>query len=173
MDLTLFDVILLVGLGGFVMFGVWFGMMHTLGSLFGTLAGTLISSHILVWFGPFLRGVFGESQWVDLGLFFLVFMIVSKLIGFGFYLLDSTFSILTHLPFLKSIDRLVGAAIGFVEGVITIGILLYIGSRYNLGENITEAMNTSTIAPWFVNVSSILQPLVPAALREIRSIFGI
>jgi len=173
MDLTLFDVVLLVALGGFVMFGAWFGLFHTLGSLFGTVAGTFFGGIGISIVGPLMHAIFGDSQWVDVITFMVIFAVFSRLVGFGFYVLDKSFSIMTKLPFLSSADRILGAVVGFFEGILVIGMILYVASKYDLGYSATYALQSSTVAPWFVNVSWILQPLLPRAINELRSIIGI
>lgn len=167
------DVILLVLLGGFIMFGAWFGLFHTLGSLVGAIVGTVVAGWLHIPIADFLVTIFGNSPWVHTITFAVIFIFIARLIGFGFYLLDETFSLVTRLPFLSSIDRIVGAVIGFFEGVLVIGMLLFVASRYNLGQTMTDALRDSSIAEWFVNSSAILQPLFPKAFQELRSIIGI
>ena len=38
------DIILLIIIAGFAMFGFWFGLIHTLGSLLGTVFGAYLAS---------------------------------------------------------------------------------------------------------------------------------
>lgn len=171
--MTLFDVILLVLLGGFVMFGAWFGFFHALGALLGAVIGSVIASWLHIPLAAWADSVFGGGQWTYTITFMIIFMIIGRLVGFGFYILEKTFSIVTRLPFLSDVDRILGAIIGFFEGVLVIGMILYVSSRYNLGNTLLDAIAASTVAPWFVNSSSLLQPLFPQALKELRSVIGI
>ncbi len=155
------------------MFGAWFGFFHTLGSLVGTVVGTFVGGWLHIPLGNWLAGIFGNSQWVYIISFAVIFMVMSRLVGFGFHLLDTSFQIVTRLPFLSSVDKILGAVVGFFEGVLVIGLLLYVASRYELGAWMTHAFATSTVAPWFLNSSAVLQPLFPQALKELRSIIGI
>ena len=47
--MSTFDIVLLVIIGGFGLFGLWFGIVHTLGSLLGTALGIFLASH---YYGP-------------------------------------------------------------------------------------------------------------------------
>jgi uncharacterized membrane protein required for colicin V production len=171
--MTLIDVILLVLLGGFIMFGAWFGLMHTLGSLVGTVIGALIAGWLHIPLGTWAQGIFGGGEWTMVITYAVIFMVISRLVGFGFYILDKSFGIVTNLPYLKQADRIVGAVIGFFEGVLVIGLALFVASRYDLGDTFMLALAGSDVAAWFVSSSQILQPLFPKAFKELRSVIGI
>jgi len=47
--MILFDLILLLVLGGFVFYGLWFGLINTLGVLVGTIAGAFLAAR---WYEP-------------------------------------------------------------------------------------------------------------------------
>lgn len=171
--MELFDLILLILLGGFVMFGAWFGFFHTVGSLVGTVFGTLIAGNLYIPISNLIIVFFGDHQWVFVFTFLVLFMIVSRLIGFGFFLFDKSFNIITKLPFINSIDRIAGAVIGFFEGVIVIGLTLFVAIHYDWGWTINNTISDSTLREWFMNASVLLQPLFPKALKELKSIIGL
>jgi membrane protein required for colicin V production len=171
--MTLFDLILILLLGGFVMFGLWFGFFHTLGSLLGTVAGSAIAGAFYLILGAFFAMLLGNPGLMNIFAFVLIFFIISRLVGFGFYILEKSFSIMTNLPFLHSIDRSLGALVGFFEGLLVIGLVLFVSVRYPVGEFYGQALQNSTLAPWFVEAASVLKPMLPRALKELQSIIGI
>ncbi|MFA5188859.1 MAG: CvpA family protein [Patescibacteria group bacterium] len=168
--MTIFDVVLLILLGGFVMFGLWFGLIHTLGAIIGTFAGAFFAG---LWFEPlgsWLESIFGHPNLMRIFAFIFIFIILNRLIGFAFYVLNKIFNFLTIIPFLKTINRLFGGILGFFEGVLVIGLSLFIIARFPLSDWFTSVLEASTVAPWFITTSKILQLMLPELLRQIHSV---
>ena len=172
--MSLFDIILLCVIGGFALFGVWFGLVHTLGSLVGTVVGVYLASR---WYAPLADWLIHFTGWTGnfprVAIFILSFLIINRLIGFGFHLLDKALSIVTRLPFISSIDRILGFAFGVVEGFIVLGITFYFINKFPLGPQFMAAFSASKIAPYCLSVSSILWPLIPEGLKILKDYTGI
>ena len=168
--MTIFDVILLIGLGGFVMFGLWFGFIHTLGSLVGTFGGAFFAGLGYGFVSDWLTQVFGNPNLMKIFAFIFIFILFNRLIGFGFYVLDKMFNFLTFVPFLKSVNRLFGGVLGFFEGVLVIGLSLFIISRFPVSDWFTQVLQASTLTTWFIGVSVILQMMLPELLRQLKSV---
>ncbi|MDO8581605.1 MAG: CvpA family protein [bacterium] len=160
MTFTPLDVILILIVFGFLLFGLWFGLIYTFGALIGTVVGAFIA-------GQFYTIVPGTLP--RLAAFIIIFLIVSRLVGFGFSLLDKAFHILSIIPFLKSINRLGGGIFGLLEGVLVVGTILIVASRYNLGSWFTGAMTQSKVAPSLVSASQVILPFLPIALKKLQS----
>ncbi len=62
--MALFDLILIIILGGFVLFGLWFGFIHTLGSLLGIVVGAFVAGHYYSGFADWGSFIWGGG---DLG----------------------------------------------------------------------------------------------------------
>ena len=167
--MAIFDIILIVILGGFVLFGLWFGFIHTLGSIVGTFAGAFFAGLLYNPIGNWLTQVFGNPNLMKIFAFIFIFLIINRLIGFGFYVLDRIFNFLMIVPFLKSINRLLGGVLGFFEGLLVIGLSLFIIARFPISEWFTGVLQKSAIAPWFIKVSGVLQYMLPELLKQIQS----
>jgi uncharacterized membrane protein required for colicin V production len=102
--------------------------------------------------------------------FIFIFIIVNRLIGFAFYILDRIFRFLSIIPFLKTINRILGAVLGFFEGILVIGLSLFMVSRFPVSEWFTSVLQASKLAPWFLKTSSILQWMLPELLRQLQSV---
>ena len=168
--MTIFDVILLLILGGFVMFGLWFGLIHTLGSVLGTFAGAFFAG---LWYEPlgsWLESIFGHPNLMRIFAFIFIFIIANRLIGFAFYVLDKIFNFLTIIPFLKTINRLLGGVLGFFEGVLVIGLSLFVIARFPLSDWFTAVLKASTLSSWFISISGILQLMLPLLLKQIHAV---
>ena len=168
--MSLFDIVLLIIIGGFTMFGFWFGFFHTLGSLFGTVFGAFFASRFYEPMSHWLVGITGWNENTSrVVMFIIAFFVINRLIGFAFWIVDKFFSIITHLPFIKWINRLLGFILGLLEGMITIGLVVFFVERVPLSEGIMESLSHSVVAPIASDIASILWPLLPSALQMLQS----
>jgi uncharacterized membrane protein required for colicin V production len=168
--MIIFDLVLLIILGGFVLYGLWFGLIHSIGVLIGTVAGAYLAAR---WYEPVasLLGYFGGHQNIArVVCFLIIFALVDRLVGLLFWLVDKVFSVLKIIPFLGLANRLLGATLGFAEGVLVLGLTLYVAARYPLGDWFTTSLADSKIAHYLIDVGSILTPLLPEVLKQIKSI---
>jgi membrane protein required for colicin V production len=168
--MSLFDIILLGIIGVFTLMGLWFGFVHTFGSLMGTLLGAYLASR---YYEPLASWFVQITGWSINGarviMFIVAFVVINRLVGFAFWIIDKVFSLVTHLPFIRSIDRLLGGALGFFEGIVTLGMVFYFMQRFPVSQSIMESVAQSVIAPKTVVVASILMPMLPEALKLLRS----
>ena len=87
--MNLLDVILIITIGGFAMFGFWFGLIHTFGSLVGTAIGAFFASRWYDGLAGWLAGVTGwETNTANVLSFIIVFLIINRVIGFLFWMLE-------------------------------------------------------------------------------------
>ena len=168
--MSFFDISLIALLAGFSLFGLWFGLIHTLGSLAGTLVGLYLAMRFYSPMADWLMNLTGWSGNFSKVLMFIVaFIVITRLVGFLFWIVEKTLNILTKLPFLSGLNHLLGLVFGFIEGVIMVGISLFFIARFPLGQNFMNAFNNSVIAPYLVSPVKILLPLVPDAVKYIQS----
>jgi hypothetical protein len=78
-------------------------------------------------------------------IFIVVTMLVSYIVGWVFDFFDGMYRILSIIPFLKSINKLLGGALGFVEGVIFVIALQIFSQLYFAETSIGTALLDSTI----------------------------
>lgn len=163
--MTFFQTILTVALAGFVLYGLWFGLVHTLGTLVGTIGGAFVAGYfydsVAAWF---FRNYGGNLNVGRVIAFFLVFVIANRLIGLIFLILEKMFQFISIVPFLKSINRLLGALLGLLEGGIVLGLALYLVQQYPFGP-VKELIATSSLAHFLLAIANILVPILPDSLR--------
>jgi membrane protein required for colicin V production len=168
--MSLFDIILVAILGGFTLFGLWFGFFASVGSLVGTVLGVYLSSRWYVAPANWLMSVtHWNANFVNVLMFIVLFLIVNRLIGFIFWILDRFFSIITRLPFISGINRLLGGLFGLLEGIVALGITFYFISRFPLSAGFMTQVNASHVAAFCVSVASLLWPLVPVAIQSLQN----
>ncbi|MFA6533638.1 MAG: CvpA family protein [Patescibacteria group bacterium] len=161
-----FDLALLIILGLFALLGLISGFIQALGTLLGVLLGAFVAGHyyqLAAGWGSFL---WGDGNWGRLISFFLILIIVSRLVGLLFYLVNRIFEIISIIPFLKTINRLVGLVFGLLEGLCVVSLTVYFLSQYPVSAWLTAQMATSAVAPWLLLGVKILLPLLPGALKQ-------
>ncbi len=172
MTVQLIDVILLLFLSGFFFYGLFFGFVRTIGLFLGMIAGALIASRVYLFvYGIVSPIFFGYDNLGKVAVFLAVYLLVSKLTSFGFYFIEKGFNLLSIIPFLGTINKLAGSILGIFTGVITIGLILFVISRYAvLDFFIGYWLQDSFLAPIFLKISSMALPLLPVMLKRLNGL---
>lgn len=161
------EVVLLLLLFGFVLYGFWFGFIHALGGLVGVVLGTLFASRLYEpvtrWLTPFYDGNLNILRILS---FSIAFVIINRVTGFGFWIIERAFKIISVIPFLKTINRLAGALFGFLEGVFVLGGILFIIANFPINVPWERELQKSNLAQYLVRTYSVMVPLLPQALRD-------
>lgn len=173
--LTLIDIIILLLLFAFAFSGFVFGFIRSFGSLLATLAGIYLAAHYYQLisenlFQPVFKTI-PESVSCVLS-FILIFLLVDIIISLFFYLLDRLIKLISFLPFLRAINRVGGAIFGLLKGGFFIGIIIYILTKYPLSPFISQSLEGSKIVPLFLRIIKLISPLLPVALKQIKSILS-
>lgn len=155
------DILFITILVGFTLWGLWFGLLHSLGSLVGTAVGALLAAKFY--------GRFAESMWGKVISFIALFVISSKLVGLIFYLIERAFKLATIIPGLKTVNRVLGAALGFVEGAVVLGVSLYFLNMVPVG-TVGGYIRDSAVAPTLMQIGGTLVQLFPSVVEELRGI---
>lgn len=165
-----FDIVLVVIIAVFGLLGLFFGLIHTLGSLTGMLLGVFLAARYYEIGANWLISLTGwGGNFPKVVVFIIVFFLINRLVGLVFWVIDKILSIVTKLPFISGINRIMGLVFGVLEGAVGLGIILYFISRFPLGETFMNAFNASRIAPTLVHMAGVLMPLVPEGLRILQS----
>ena len=171
MPLSYFDLALLIIIAAFGLFGLWFGLVHTLGSLVGTIAGAYLAA---IYYEPVANWLIKTTGWGEnfskVLIFIIVFFLINRLVGLVFWIVDKILSFFTHLPFINSIDRIFGAAFGLLEGAIVLGLIFYFIGKFPVGMSFMTWVTESKVVPHLIKIASILLPLLPMALKTIQTV---
>ena len=168
----IFDTILIIILAGFIFYGLFFGLIRTLGLLVALAAGIWVASLYYLTVYPWVEGLFfGFDNIGRVVVYILLFSLVNRLVGFGFALLDKTFNVISIIPFLKTINRLAGAILGFVLGSLIMGLTIYLAAKYSLLPSFLENwINASKIVPFLLNSVQVILPLLPEMLKKLQGL---
>ncbi|OGY47143.1 MAG: hypothetical protein A3J62_01825 [Candidatus Buchananbacteria bacterium RIFCSPHIGHO2_02_FULL_38_8] len=171
MYLTIFDLILLLILFLFIAFGFALGLIQTFGALVGLVLGAWVAGmyyeQLASFLAPFLLNNFVLADIVS---FIIIFTLISRLTGLVFHIINKIFNIISFIPFTKSLNRLLGALFGFIEGVLALGLILYFISKFDISEWFTGVLAGSKIALWLIKMAGILTPLLPELIRSVQSV---
>ena len=152
-----------------MMSGLWFGLIHSLGALVGTIAGAFLAAR---WYEPvasWFSFLFGDhDNLARIVCFFILFIIIDRLVGLIFWIINKIFSVLTVIPFLKTINRLVGAIFGFLEGVLVLGLTLIFIKMYPLGDWFSGIVADSKVAEYLVRAGKLFLPLLPEMVKQVK-----
>jgi uncharacterized membrane protein required for colicin V production len=159
------DIILLVIVGAFVLFGLFFGLIHTLGSLIGAVIGIAVASRFVEPTAEMFSFLVGDGSGGKIIVFILLFIIVSRLVGLVFWILEKVFGFVSIIPFAKSLNRLFGGIFGFIEGVIVVGVILFYAMQVLPEDTLLTVLEGSSVANYLVAAVSALQVLFPESLR--------
>ena len=165
--MPIFDIILLIILFGFIFYGLFFGLIRTLGSLLGVVIGlwlTFVFYPMVFNWAKYL--FFGHEFFGKIITFIILFTIINRLIGFIFAVLDRTFDLLSIIPFLKTINRLAGAILGFLEGGLVLGLILLYISQTSFG----GWLASSQVAPFLIKFTKAISPLIPQLVDKIKGL---
>ncbi|MFA7314524.1 MAG: CvpA family protein [Candidatus Magasanikbacteria bacterium] len=168
MNLT--DIIFLIIIGSFGIYGFWTGFVRAFGSLVGSFLGVYLAGRyyqdLANWLTSFTGWQLNTSKVL---MFIIAFFIITSAIGVLFWFIDKIFKIVSIIPFVKTFNRLFGLGLGFLEGVLSVGLFVYFVERIPLSEKIMTGLAHSIIAPALSNIASIFLPLLPQALQLLHS----
>lgn len=160
-----FDIILLIIFFGFVGAGFYFGLVHTLGAIIGVVVGIITAGSLYSSVGPFFRFFGLKSEVANVFAFILIFIVVSRLIGWMVHMFDKGFSIIKIIPFASTANRFLGALFGFLEGALVLGTILFVASHFSISPAVNQAINDSAFAGLLITIAKIVTPLVPQAIK--------
>lgn len=166
-----FDLLLILVLAGYVWGGFWSGLIQTVGGLVGLLFGSIIATRLYIPVGDWVAPWVGNNViTAKIIAFILLFLLITRIIAGVFWIINRFFHLIAILPGLKFLNKLGGAAVGFIEGALFLGVVLQFAVRLPLPEGASNAVDGSSLAHFFMAVAAFLVPLFPAALKESQKV---
>lgn len=170
--MSIFDISLIIILSGFLLGGLFKGVIRMVGNLIGLIIGAYVASRFYLQFYDW------ADQWVNVSdslgkvlAFIILFMLVAKLVDLFFVLVEKAFRVVAFIPGTRFINNILGAALGLFEGALFIGLILFVISRYSLIDNFFgNQISQSIVTPWLLKVVDLILPLLPDALKALKSV---
>ena len=168
--MPLADIVIVGVILFFIIIGLRSGFIHTLGSLAGTILGIYMAGH---YYDPLARWLISFTGWsenfVRILTFVIVFVLINRIVGILFWTADRVLGLISRLPILSGFDRLLGAVLGALEGIIVVGIALFFITKFPPSESFMRELDKSQLAPKIIVFSAFLWPLLP---KEVTSMVG-
>ncbi len=123
MTFTLTDLVLIAIAALFILAGLYHGFIRTLGSLVGLIGGIFVAIFGIQW----LDTIWPISDYAvaQVIVFIIILAIASQLIGWLFELLDRAYKLLTIIPFVSGINKLLGGILGVLEAFVVLSGIIY------------------------------------------------
>lgn len=151
----------------FVGMGFFFGFLHSIGSIIGTIASFILANRFIDPIFQYVGPIFGNSTISRIIIYILTYVIFTRLISVVFWLLGKVFRIVSWIPFAKTIDRLLGAVFGLIEGLIVVGVILLFSMNVVPKETLSSLLATSVFAKYFVSILSLLMYFLPSSVKQL------
>jgi len=170
--MSTFDISLIVILLGFVLNGLFKGLIRLLGHVVGLIIGAYIASHFYLFFFEWWKSIFNGHDAVGKVITFIVlFVLVTRLIDFAFKLVEKLFNLIAIIPGSKYLNNVAGAILGFLEGSLFLGLIIFVLSRYAvIGNFFGDQLTTSVVSPLLLKIVNIILPILPDALKALQSL---
>ncbi|MDP2656682.1 MAG: CvpA family protein [bacterium] len=160
------DLTILIVLAVFALLGLIKGFIRQVGSLIGLFVGLFLAGKFVWPVAQYIRGGFAQYPAIAdplsyLVAFFLIFFVVTIIIGILVKAVDKVFNLFAVLPFLKTINRLGGAVLGLLEGAFFVAAVVYILISLPINVGLTEKINTTTTGRFFSTFALTVKPFLP------------
>lgn len=163
----MFDIIILLIIIGFVWKGVKLGFIESLGGIVGVIIGLLAAGRWWQVAASSLEPLLGNNQWLSMIIgWALIFVLVNRLVALIFWIIDKIFHVVAIIPFLKSINSLLGGLLGLVEGFLLVGSIISIILLTPFNNSFTEKINVSKFNRIFSFVNVFAQKLTPDSVKN-------
>ena len=168
--LSIVDLVLILIIAAFAFFGLFFGFIHTLGSLLGTVLGVFLASRLIDPVYEAYGWLLGGGAVGKVIMFVILFVLISRLVGLMFWFLEKTFNLLKIIPFAKTINRLLGAVLGFLEGVLVVAVVVYIALQFIHAGALEQTLRSSPVVIHLLYIVDVIKFLFPQQLKQLKEI---
>jgi uncharacterized membrane protein required for colicin V production len=167
MHFNFLDIILLVIGFGYVWGGWWTGLIQSIGGLVGLFVGEVVAGRTYEKFATVMSPVFAGNQIVaKVFAFLLIFLLVAKLVGALFWVVNKMFNIIAIVPGMKFANHVGGAFFGLIEASLFIGIGLQFLVRLPISASFASFVHNSFVATYALNITGWLVPLLPGVIKQ-------
>ena len=171
--MAIIDIILLAILGYFTLWGFKKGLIRSVGAIVGLIAAITLASRYFEEVAEIIAPITGLSDNMNLAKmvgFILLLFVVNYTVSVIVAIIEKMYTTIAVLPFMKLGNRLLGAVLGLLQASILIGLVLYFAARFPFGSIVEGFFETSKVAPIVLQISGIVQPFIPEAIRQIESL---
>ncbi|MFC1663465.1 CvpA family protein [Patescibacteria group bacterium] len=167
--MSLFDLVILVVLAGYVWLGFGTGLIQVGGSIIGLIVGAWLAGLWYEGFAGTLMPLVGNNEnAANILSFFILFLIISKAIGIVAMIIDRSFRLIAIVPGMKMLNRLGGAVLGLIEGILFLGLVLTFAEPFAAGTVFENPINNSQFVGVLMGSVGWLAPLLPDVVDQFK-----
>lgn len=143
--------------------GAWRGLIKTVAGLVGLVLAAFFAGRVAVWVAPILKKPYVPAHPPVNGAaaFVIAFIVIYIAVEFAAGLLRWV----ARLFLLGWVDRVGGAVLGFVRGVI-LSMVLVVGLELFGGVNFNAVVRDSTVAVWLWQNAPALTAMIPPGMQK-------
>jgi uncharacterized membrane protein required for colicin V production len=171
--MAIIDIILLVILGYFTLWGFKKGLIRAVGAIVGLIAAIVLASRyfeeVAEVIAPFI-GLSDNMNLAKMAAFILLLFAINYIVSIIVAIVEKMYKAIAILPFMKLGNRLLGAVLGLLQASLMIGLILYFAARFPFGSIVEVFFEDSKVAPIVLQISGLVQPFIPDAIRQIESL---
>ena len=169
--MNLFDIILLIILLAFVWKGFRAGLIGAIGGFVGIVVGIILGGRFMALVGTWLAKFINidNANLANIIGFVLIFIAVNLVVSLIVKLINVVFHI---IPFIDLVNKLLGAVVGVIGGMLAISAIVYLLSLFPISDGINEALLKSSFVPVAKNISVVIIPFMPEAIKNLKSILN-
>lgn len=159
--MNLASLIILIIILGFVLVGFASGFILTLGNLIGLIISAFVAAHYYHSLAEIIDPyMWGEEKIAQIISFIFIFLVASRIIGIIIWFLAKISKIIFIIPFTKLVDRLLGAFLGLIEGMIFVGVVQEIIRNFIPESSFTHFILSSSWSSFFIKLSKFFTPFL-------------
>jgi len=169
--MNIFDIVLLVIVLIFVWRGFRAGLVGAIGGFIGILIAIWAGTHYMQLVGDWLAKVLDlvdKQALTNIVAFGVIFVAVNIVVSIIISIINRIFHI---IPFIDLANKLLGAIVGLIGGAFVVVSIVYLMSLFPIGDTISQNITDSKIAPRAIAIAGVVKPLVPGAIKELKSIW--
>jgi membrane protein required for colicin V production len=164
--MTVYDIVLLLILAAFMYKGIKRGFISLIGSFIGIVVGAWIAGHYYETVAVWLIQIIDINIMLAIVIAFIgIYVVVNLVIGITAWIITTVFRI---IPLATTLNRLIGAALGALEGLLLIGLIIWIVTLFPFQNSFISGLRTSKVASYFTGTTQLVQPLLPNGLRNVN-----
>lgn len=167
--MNVWDIVLLILLAAFIYKGAKSGFVKIIGGFAGIILGAWAAGQFYDLVGQWLIELFDLQLMTAIVIAFIgIFVGINIIIS---VLVNIITKVFRFIPLATTANHLIGAALGFLEGMLLIGLVIWVINLFPFQSSFAEQLKESRVANYFEYSTKLVQPLLPKGLREID--FGV
>ncbi len=167
--MNIWDIVLLVILAYFIYKGFRSGFVKIIGGFAAIVVGAWAAGQfydmVAQWFIEYFDMQLMTAIVVSfIAIYAATNIIINVLVG----IITRVFR---YIPMATFTNRLIGAVLGFFEGLLLLGLMIWVINLFPFQNEFATSLKESKVASYFEYSTKLVQPLLPKSLRDID--FGV